>query len=977
MLRTGRRADAKVRRLLARYLTQGNVFPALDDLTSRHIGISEVDKQVMLRDVKAASFEEFIDTVLPSSIAKKVQLPQEENVPGEQEWLAYLKSVMDKNIIKKQCIGMGFYETKLPNVILRNLIESPGWYTPYTPYQAEIAQGRLESLMNYQQVVIDLTGLPLANASLLDEATAVGEAVGLANTYHKGKRTKVFFDKNMHPASIQVATTRAEGFNMEVVVGDIFQVDLTDPNLALVCCQYPDTYGTVTQFKELFATARDNKVLSCCASDLLALTQLTPPGELGADICCGSAQRFGVPLGFGGPHAAFFATQQVHARITPGRIIGVSRDREGNTVFRMALQTREQHIKREKATSNICTAQALLANVAAMYAVWHGPEGLKRISSDVHLKTKVLALGLQQAGCKLNSEHFFDTLFVNTADAKGFVQRCEENGVNIRFVDDSNVTISFDEATEQAHIVAILKAAGLNDADIDVAALKAKAMEMVAIPEGLQRSTKYLQHATFNSYHSETELMRYIYKLERKDLGLNTAMIPLGSCTMKLNAAVEMLPITWASVNSLHPYAPVHQVQGHLEMVKDLEERLAILTGMDATSLQPNSGSQGEYAGLRVIKAYHDSRGDTHRDVCVIPSSAHGTNPASAAMAGLKIVVVKCTPQGAVDVEDLKSVIAKVGDNLAAFMVTYPSTFGVFDENIKEITSIIHAAGGQVYVDGANMNAQVGLSFPGEYGGDVLHLNLHKTFAIPHGGGGPGMGPICMKAHLAPFAPKSVSPGAQCGGEQSFGQISQAPFGSAGVLPISWTYIRCLGYEGLKEASRSALLNANYMMTKLSTQYQILYTGEHGRCGHEFIMDLRPFKKTAGIEVEDVAKRLIDYNFHAPTMSFPVAGTLMIEPTESESKKELDRFIEAMLMIREEIRKIETEVYSRTDNPLKNAPHTLNKLLTWDYPYSIEEAVYPVPGLKSTKAWPTCSRIDSAFGDRNFVCTCPPIEDYI
>eukprot|EP01064_Diplonema_japonicum_P004649 TRINITY_DN1304_c0_g1_i6.p1 TRINITY_DN1304_c0_g1~~TRINITY_DN1304_c0_g1_i6.p1 ORF type:complete len:994 (+),score=307.14 TRINITY_DN1304_c0_g1_i6:44-2983(+) len=969
----------KVARQLARYLTErANEFPALDTLTERHLGINEVDAQVMLRDVKAASMDEFINSVIPTSIYKQVELPDEADVPGEKAWLEIIQQIMDKNLLKKQCIGMGYYEAKLPNVILRNLIESPGWYTPYTPYQAEIAQGRLESLMNYQQMVIDLTGLPLANASLLDEATAVGEAVGLSQAHFKNKRKKVFFDKNMHPASIAVATTRAEGFGVEVIVGDVFTADLSDPSLALICCQYPDTYGSISQYKSLFAEAKENKVLSCCASDLLALTQLTPPGELGADICCGSTQRFGVPLGFGGPHAAFFATQQAHARITPGRIIGVSRDKDGNSVFRMALQTREQHIKREKATSNICTAQALLANVASMYAVWHGPEGLKKISSDVHLKTKVVAFGLQQAGCKIMSAHYFDTLHVEVQDAKDFVLKCEEQGVNIRYVDETHVGISLDECTEQKHIVGILLAAGLDAEAIDIAELKKQAEGLKAIPADLVRSSRFLEHPIFNSYHSETELMRYIYKLEKKDMGLNTSMIPLGSCTMKLNAAVEMLPITWPSIASLHPFVPVHQAEGYVEMLKDLEDRLSIITGMDATCIQPNSGSQGEYTGLRIIKAYHESRGEGHRDVCIIPSSAHGTNPASAAMCGLKIAVVKCTPEGAIDVDDLKVTLhEKYPGRVAAIMITYPSTFGIFDENIKEITSMVHSEGGQIYIDGANMNAQMGLAFPGEYGGDVLHLNLHKTFSIPHGGGGPGMGPICMKKHLAPFMPDTASPGIPCGGDQPMGQVSQSPYGSAGVLPISWTYIRCMGYKGLRESSKIALLNANYMMTKLGAQYQILYAGLQGRCGHEFIVDLRPFKKTAGVEVEDVAKRLIDYNFHSPTMSFPVAGTLMIEPTESESKRELDRFIDAMLMIREEIRKIENGTYSPTDNPLKNAPHTMNSVISWDYSYSIEEAVYPVPSLRYNKAWPTCSRINSAFGDRNFVCTCPPIEDYI
>eukprot|EP01060_Flectonema_neradi_P017000 TRINITY_DN2364_c2_g1_i1.p1 TRINITY_DN2364_c2_g1~~TRINITY_DN2364_c2_g1_i1.p1 ORF type:complete len:997 (+),score=223.79 TRINITY_DN2364_c2_g1_i1:49-2991(+) len=972
------RARNRLISLFQARLKSSSPFEQMDTLGRRHIGINDDELKEMLKDVKAETLEQFMSEVVPKSISEPEGLPVDEKTFGEKEWLAHFKEMMGKNKLMKQCIGMGFYETKTPNVILRNVIESPGWYTPYTPYQAEVSQGRLESLMNYQQIVTDMTGLPLANASLLDEATACGEAVGMSQAHSKGKKRTVFIDENLHPASIECAKTRGEGFGMTVIIGKVDDCDFTNTDLGLIIVQYPDTYGNVNDYSKLFATAKENKVLSCCSADILSLALLTPPGELGADIACGTTQRLGVPLGFGGPHAAYFATRTEYARVTPGRIIGVSKDNNEKTVFRMALQTREQHIKREKATSNICTAQALLANVAAMYGVWHGPKGIKDIAKQIHTKTKVLALGLEQAGMKVLTESYFDTIRIDTTavcSSQEYVKKCVEGGVNIRLIDSSTVGISIDECTDEVHIRALLSAAGLSDVDDSI--IEAASSKNV-IPESLTRTTEFLTHPTFNRYHSETELMRYIYKLQKKDLALNTAMIPLGSCTMKLNAAVEMLPITWPEINSIHPYAPVDQVDGYSQMLRHLEEQLSIITGMDATCIQPNSGSQGEYAGLRIIKAYHESKGDFDRDICVIPSSAHGTNPASATMCGLKIAVVKCLPSGAVDLEDLKHVLTeKYPGKVAAFMITYPSTFGVFDEGIKEINEMVHAAGAQVYVDGANMNAQMGHAFPGHYGGDVLHLNLHKTFAIPHGGGGPGMGPICMKKHLTPFLPGTASPGITCGGETPFGQVSQAPYGSASVLPISYTYINLLGYTGLKKCSAVAVLNANYMMTKLSEAYPILYTGPGGRCGHEFIIDLRPFKKLAGVEVEDIAKRLMDYNFHAPTMSFPVAGTLMIEPTESESKYELDRFVNAMLSIREEIRDIETGKADSTDNLLKNAPHTIESLLEWEHPYTKKQAVFPAPDLYSNKSWPSCGRINSAFGDRNFMCSCPPIETYV
>eukprot|EP00659_Diplonema_papillatum_P000652 gene652-1000_t len=962
-----------------------NAFPHLDTLERRHLGVDDIDQQVMLRTVNASSMQGFVDSVIPRAIAEK-DVEVEEEIPGEKGWLDELSIIMSKNKQMKQCIGMGFHETKLPSVILRNVIESAGWYTPYTPYQAEIAQGRLESLMNFQQMVIDLTGMGLANASLLDEATAVGEAIAMSVAHTKGKKRKVILDKRMHPASIAVATTRAQGFGIECLVQDVFESDLSDPEVGLVAVQYPDTHGDVHDFKALFATAKEHGVLSCCSADLLSLTMLTPPGELGADIACGTTQRFGVPLGFGGPHAAYFATQQSYARISPGRIIGVSKDADGQTVFRMALQTREQHIKREKATSNICTAQALLANVAAFYAVWHGPKGLRAIAEDINCKAKTLALGLEKAGFQLKSKNFFDTLWVDCSHlgadgGRVFTERCCAEGINIRQISDVEVGIALDECTEEHHLQAFFRAASLPAEGSDsMLELRTEAEKTSSIQHDLQRTSRFLDHPIFSKYHNETDMMRYIYRLERKDLGLNSAMIPLGSCTMKLNAASEMLPITWPSINSIHPYAPEDQVDGYKVLIKDLEDKLTALTGMDATCLQPNSGAQGEYAGLRVIKAYHESRGDFERDGCIVPSSAHGTNPASAIMCGMKLAVVKCLPDGSIDVVDLKKTIdEKLKGRVAAFMVTYPSTFGIFDENIKEITDMIHAAGGLVYVDGANFNAQMGLTLPGKYGGDVMHLNLHKTFSIPHGGGGPGMGPICVRSHLVPFLPSTASPGIKCGGDKPFGQVSQAPYGSAGVLPISWSYMRMMGWKGLKKSSAVALLNANYLMERLSSEYAILYKGDKGRCAHEFILDVRPFKKSAGIEVEDIAKRLIDYSFHAPTMSFPVPGTLMIEPTESESKTELDRFINALLSIRAEIRQIENGEMSATDNALKNAPHTMASIARteWTHPYTREQAVYPVESLRSNKVWPTCRRIDSAYGDRNFICSCPPIETYL
>jgi len=967
--RTGRRG--------VRQALRERTFAALDTFERRHIGPNNGERAEMLAQVKCETMDDFLKDVVPDDIRHKRELPEDGEVIGENDWLNFMKTTMGQNQVKKQCIGMGYYETKTPPVIMRNLLESPGWYTPYTAYQAEISQGRLESLLNFQQAVSDLTGLPVANASLLDEATAVAEACSLAISAKKHKRMGVYLDENLHPASIALARTRMEPLGCDVQVGKPADAPTSDPNLAIVVVQYPCTTGSVSDYRSVFAKCKENGTISCAATDLLACTVMTPPGELGADIACGSAQRFGVPLGFGGPHAAFFACTMDYVRHVPGRIIGVSKDRRGNTALRISLQTREQHIKRERATSNICTAQALLANISAMYAVWHGPKGLTAIAEEANLKARTMAEGMRRAGHTVVHENFFDTIHVRLAGmtAEEYRATAAEKGVNIRVFDDTSITMAMDETTDDKHLKVLLQTAGCT---ADLADLRAAAEEVSSIPSNMARTSSFLTHPVFNSFHCEMEMQRYIYRLQRRDLGLTQAMIPLGSCTMKLNAAVEMLPVTWDTVGNPHPFAPAEQVQGFAAMAKDLEERLAIMTGMDGCSLQPNSGAQGEYAGLRLIKAYHESRGEGHRNVCIIPSSAHGTNPASAVMSGMKVVVLPCDNEGRCSSEKLKAELAKHEGKVAAFMITYPSTFGVFDANIKELTGLIHEAGGQVYVDGANFNAQIGLAYPGEYGGDVLHLNLHKTFAIPHGGGGPGMGPICFRKHLAPFAPGSASPGLKGGGEKPFGQISQAQYGSASILPISWAMIRMLDYSGCRNSSEAALLSANYMMTRLAEAYPVAFKGNTGRCAHEFIIDLRGFKKTAGVDVEDVAKRLMDYNFHAPTMSFPVAGTLMIEPTESESKFEIDRFIDALLQIREEIREVEDGEADRTDNVLKNSPHTMDDIVlgTWDRPYSKEKAAFPTRYVRDNKHWPFVGRIDSAYGDRNFICSCPPMESY-
>lgn len=951
-------------------------FAAVDTFPNRHIGPQEADIKQMLQVVNATSLDDLSSKVVPVHIQRKEPLWTDEP-KGEVDALEELRDLAQQNKVLKSFIGLGYYGTKTPHVILRNLIESPGWYTAYTPYQAEISQGRLESLINFQTMVRDLTAMDLANASLLDEGTAAGEVVGIMLSHHKGKKKSIFIDQRCHPQTIAVARTRASGFHVELVVGDFKTFDFSkNPDVGAVIVQYPDTNGTAEDFTAFFGTAKKAGAICAVATDLLALCSLKPPGEFGADIALGSAQRFGVPMGFGGPHAAFLACKDAFKRIIPGRIIGVSKDADGQQAFRMALQTREQHIKREKATSNICTAQALLANTAAMYAVYHGPEGLSRIAADVHLKAKTVAAGLRAAGHTVTAGSFFDTVHVtlNGLTAEQYRAACVSRGINIRVVDAKSVGIALDETATEADVVALIEAAGGKGESLRQY-FEAAAADVLG---PLKRTSKFLQHAVFNSFHCEMEMQRYLYRLEKKDLSLNTAMIPLGSCTMKLNAATEMMPLSWKEYGAMHPFAPLDQAAGYIKLIQKLESRLEAVTGFDRISLQPNSGAQGEYAGLRVIRAYHESRGQGHRKICLIPTSAHGTNPATAALCDLSIVPVVCDSRGNVDVADLKAKAEKHKDNLAALMITYPSTHGVFEETIDEICRIIHANGGQVYLDGANMNAQVGLCRPGDYGADVCHLNLHKTFAIPHGGGGPGQGPIGVKAHLAPFLPNSaVVSHPALGGAQSLGSISAAPWGSASILTISYAYIEMMGAKGLKEATQVAILAANYLAKILSKEFSILYTGKSGFSAHEFILDARPFKKTAGIEAEDIAKRLMDYGIHAPTLSFPVAGTLMIEPTESESKFELDRLAEALLLIREEIREVEQGKQPRDDNVLKNAPHT-HMCLTgeWKHPYTREKAVYPTQFVKQNKYWPTVRRIDNAYGDRNLMCTCPPMEAY-
>jgi glycine dehydrogenase len=947
----------------------------------RHIGPNESQTREMLKTIGVNSLEELVNRTVPAGIRMKgdLKLPPAMN---EAEYLNHIKEVSLKNQIYKNYIGQGYYDTITPSVILRNIFENPAWYTQYTPYQAEIAQGRLESLLNYQTVVSELTALPLANASLLDEATAAAEAMTMffntLNKEHHINRPRFFVDTDTFPQTKDVVLTRAIPLGIEVVFGDYQEVKLDESYFGALV-QYPNDKGSIEDYREFIKNVHGLGAFVAMATDLLALTLLVPPGELGADVALGSAQRFGVPLGYGGPHAAFFAAKEDFKRSIPGRIIGVSVDAQGNRALRMALQTREQHIKREKATSNICTAQALLANMAAMYAVYHGPEGLRNIARRVALLTQTLANALEERGYHILNEYFFDTIVVKVEDVTQFRQKAERQKLNFRYYSSNLIGISLDETTSPSDLFDIINSF-VNDVD-PVAYELEHEDQLDIIPAPLSRTSRYLTHSVFNRHHSETLMMRYIRLLESKDFSLVHGMIPLGSCTMKLNAASEMIPLSWTHWSRMHPFAPVEQLEGYSFIVKELSRYLCEITAFDACSLQPNSGAQGEYAGLLTIKAFHKANSEEHRDVMLIPISAHGTNPASAVMSGMKVVVVKALENGYIDVEDLKVKAEQNAANLAGIMITYPSTYGVYEETVTEITQIVHQYGGQVYMDGANMNAQVGLTAPGLIGADVCHLNLHKTFAIPHGGGGPGMGPICVKKHLAPHLPGHVT---MANGEvngspaKAAHAVSAAPYGSASILLISYAYIRMLGRDGVKMATEYAILNANYMLARLKDQFDILYTNHFGACAHEFIVDLRPFKKSAEIEAVDVAKRLMDYGFHAPTLSFPVPGTIMIEPTESEDKDELDRFCDSLLSIRREIALIEENQIDRKDNPLRNAPHTMFTVCSdeWKKPYSREMAAFPLKEIKENKFWPSVSRVNDTYGDRNLICVCPPTEEY-
>ena len=942
------------------------------EFIARHIGPNEADTRKMLKKTGAASMEQLISNTVPPAIRmdKALNLPA---AMSENEYLRHIKEVSIRNKVFTNYIGQGYYDTITPSVILRNIFENPGWYTQYTPYQAEISQGRLESLLNFQTMVSDLTALPIANASLLDEATAAAEAMTMFfNTLNRQdhiERPKFFVDKEIFPQTKDVLATRAMPLGIQVVEGD-YKSAAIDQTFFGAIVQYPNDKGSVEDHRDFIASVHAAGAFVVMATDLLALTLLTAPGELGADVAVGSAQRFGVPLGYGGPHAAFFAAKDEFKRNIPGRIIGISIDAQNNRALRMALQTREQHIKREKATSNICTAQALLANMAAMYAVYHGPDGLKNIAKRVALFTQTVAEAIEDRGFELVSGNFFDSITVITNDIASIRAKAERQLINLRYYDNRHIGISIDETTEVGDLFDLINCFE-NEKD-PVAFDIPQDAELSHIPSTLTRTTAYLTHPVFNTHHSESQMMRYIKQLENKDLSLNTSMISLGSCTMKLNAATEMMPLSWSHWSRIHPFAPANQAEGYQYIIDELGKYLCEITAFDACSLQPNSGAQGEYAGLLTIRAYHEANGNKHRNVMLIPISAHGTNPASAVMAGMKVVVVKALENGYIDVDDLKAKAAQYSNDLSGIMITYPSTYGVYEETVKEITDIIHQHGGQVYMDGANMNAQVGLTAPGLIGADVCHLNLHKTFAIPHGGGGPGMGPICVKAHLAKHLPGHVM-------NQTRHAVSAAPYGSASILLISYGYIRMLGYEGVRTATEYAILNANYMRARLEGAYDILYTNNNGQCAHEFIVDLRPFKKSAEIEAEDVAKRLIDYGFHAPTMSFPVPGTIMIEPTESEDKGELDRFCDALLAIREEIKAIEEGRADKKDNPLKNAPHTQFVMTAdeWKHPYSRQEAAFPLNYVSLNKFWPSVARVNNTFGDRNLVCTCEPVESYM
>ena len=953
-----------------------------DNFVSRHIGIDETAEQEMLKIMGLKSVDELIEKTVPTAILRDRPL----NLPAglsEFEYLQKLKAVASKNKLYKSYIGLGYYNTVTPAAIRRNIFENPGWYTQYTPYQAEIAQGRLEALLNFQTMISDLTALPIANASLLDEGTAAAEAMsmflGVKNKKHF-EHTKFFVSNLCFPQTIDVVKTRATVLGIEVVVGDYNTVDITNDYFGALL-QYPAYDGSVNEYKSFIDKCHAVECYVTVATDLLSLTLLTPPGEFGADCAIGNSQRFGVPMGFGGPHAAFFATKDDFKRIIPGRIIGVSIDAQNKPALRMALQTREQHIRREKATSNICTAQALLSIMAGMYGVYHGPKGLKDIASRVHALTNILAKELVALGYTLHNAHYFDTLTIDVKCDKKLLTTINEtalkNEVNFFYSCNNFVSISLDETTLPEDVEAIVRifASAAGKSTTFVCPQEATDSNL-ALPSALVRSSSYLTHPVFNTHHTESQLMRYIKLLENKDLSLTKSMIALGSCTMKLNAATELEPVSWAEFAHIHPFVPLNQAEGYLEIINELEAALAEITGFHATSLQPNSGAQGEYAGIQVIRAYQKDIGQGHRNVALIPASAHGTNPATAVMVGLHVVVVNTDEKGNIEFDDLVKKAEEHKDDLCCLMVTYPSTHGVFETNIKDVCQLIHANGGQVYMDGANLNAQVGLTGPGFIGADVNHINLHKTFAIPHGGGGPGMGPICVAKHLAPYLPSN--PVTKTGGEKAISAISSAPWGSASILLISYGYIKMLGASGLTAATKYAIFNANYMRARFEEEFQVLYTGEHGNVAHELILDFRHYKHTVGIEVEDIAKRLMDYGFHAPTVSFPVAGTLMIEPTESEDKAELDRFCDALIQIQNEIKQVQNKTMDATDNPLKNAPHTVEVVTAenWEHAYSREVAAFPLPFTRFNKFWPSVGRVNNSHGDRNLVCTCPSVEEY-
>ncbi len=936
----------------------------------RHIGNSSDEEQSMLAELGMDSLEQLLDQVVPESIRRRKPLEVKSSL-SERQVLLRLYEISARNQLYKSFIGMGYYNTQTPTVIERNLLRNPAWYTSYTPYQAEISQGRLEALLNFQTMISDLTGMELANASVLDEATAAAEAMAMCHRLSKSKSDVFYIADTCHPQTIEVVTNRAKHMNIKCVIGDPFAA-ADNPELFGVLLQYPCSTGEVHEYRELVDKVHDMKGLVAVAADLLSLTLLTPPGEWEADIVVGSSQRFGVPLGYGGPHAAFMATRDAYKRSLPGRLIGVSQDSRGEPALRLALQTREQHIRREKATSNICTAQALLAIMASMYAVYHGPAEITRIAQRVHRLTVLLAEGLRELGVAVKTEHYFDTITVDTGNATEFIMAAARSKqMNLRKVDARTIGISLDETATRGDVMRLYDVF-THDHGREVSVDELDARIQPALPKTLIRSSDFLTHPVFNSHHSETDLMRYMRMLQDKDLALDRTMIPLGSCTMKLNSATELIPVTWPGFGRIHPFVPLDQAQGYQQLIIELEQMLCACTGYDAISLQPNAGSQGEYAGLLAIKSYHESNGEGHRNICVVPESAHGTNPASAQMAGMKVVVVKSAKNGNIDLVDLRDKCGEHRDNLAAIMITYPSTHGVFEEDVTDVCEIVHQHGGQVYIDGANMNAMVGVCAPGKFGGDVSHLNLHKTFAIPHGGGGPGVGPIGVKEHLAPFLP---STNVKMNG--GINKVAAAPFGSAGILPISWAYIALLGRDGLPKATAIAILNANYIASRLKDHFPILYTGPNGLVAHECIIDTRVVKEW--VSVDDIAKRLIDYGFHAPTMSFPVPGTLMIEPTESESKEEIDRFCDAMIAIRAEIREIEEGRMDPEDNPLTNAPHTADMVCAdeWPHPYSREQAAYPLASLRANKYWSPVGRVDNRYGDTHLVCSCPPLSAYV